>query len=199
VPTSGTIHINDVDINEISLQGLRQMISYTSQSPTLLPDTLINNVCYGETISEDRTRHALSQAQLTLFSRKLPEGIHTKLKSNVKDACSGGEQQRLSLARGFMTDKPVIILDEATSALDSVTEENILQNIETANPASTIIMVSHNIKNIVSADHIIVLKDGQVEMVGTHEQLLESSPTYQQIYRAALHEKSHDTVNEYRP
>lgn len=182
VPTSGSIYIDNDPIESISLRSLRRSCAYLSQNPNIISATLAENIQYGsEQVSSERINQAVLNSKLGFFVEKLPQGINTRFDSFIT-SCSGGEKQRISLARELLDFKPIIILDEATSALDPDSEGEVIQKLLQFYQNATIIIVSHNLINIQKVDKIILVSDGRIEATGTHEELLEHSLKYHLLW-----------------
>lgn len=178
----GSISLDGVDINQYKLANLRSHIAAVNQNIALFDDTVRNNVAYGDNnYSDEEIHQALARAHAAQFVDEMPEGLDTMTGENgVK--MSGGQRQRLSLARAFLKDAPIIILDEATSALDNESERIVTQAIEELANSRTSIVIAHRLSTILKADRLIVMQDGEIVESGTHEELLEAEGYYADLY-----------------
>lgn len=183
----GDILIDGVSIRDMDSDYLRKNISYATQKAMIFHDTVRANVsCYDETVSEERIRHALDLSCFSEVVQNMPEGIDTKMAQNGMNV-SGGQRQRLSLARAFAKDAAIYLFDDTLSALDAETEQKVRHAIQTELADKTVIIVSQKISNVRDADKIIVLEKGRVAGEGTHKDLLETCQEYQEIYRIQCH------------
>jgi ATP-binding cassette, subfamily B, heavy metal transporter len=194
-PTVGRIMIDDQDIAEISQKSLRAAIGIVPQDTVLFNDTIGYNIGYGgEGASQDEIEGAARGAAIDRFIAALPE----KYDSTVGERglkLSGGEKQRVAIARTLLKNPPILVLDEATSALDSRTEDAIQQTLDRIAQSRTTIMIAHRLSTIVNADQIVVLDNGQVVERGTHEQLLERNGVYADLwYRQAAERLAEETA-----
>lgn len=178
----GSISLDGVDINQYKLANLRSHIAAVNQNIALFDDTVRNNVAYGDNnYSDEEIHQALARAHAAQFVDDMPEGLDTMTGENgVK--MSGGQRQRLSLARAFLKDAPILILDEATSALDNESERIVTQAIEELANSRTSIVIAHRLSTILKADRLIVMQDGEIVESGTHEELLEAEGYYADLY-----------------
>ncbi len=185
-PISGSILIDEEDIKNINLDSLRDQISIVDQNTTLFDDTVLNNIKYAKPIaSKDEIIKASELAMCSDFINNLENGFDTMIGENgVK--LSGGEKQRLSIARAFLKDSKIILLDEATSSLDSETEEKIQKAIDKLTSNKTTIVIAHRLSTILNSDKIYVLDKGSVVAEGKHDQLLNSSNIYKNFYNKQI-------------
>ncbi len=169
----GSIFFDGVDVREFTMESYLKHIAFMSQETLLLHETLRNNITYGlENVPEEALQKALRQARLSEFVASLPQGLETLIGDRgVK--LSGGEKQRVSIARALLKGSEILILDEATSSLDSQTEKLIQEAIEAAVTGRTSIVIAHRLSTIRNADKIVVLEQGKVAEQGTHEELLK--------------------------
>ncbi len=172
-PTSGRITIDDQDIAHVRQSSLRAAIGIVPQDTVLFNDTIGYNIGYGrEGSSQEEVEGAARGAAIDGFIEALPNGYESTVgERGLK--LSGGEKQRVAIARTLLKDPPILILDEATSALDSRTEEAIQATLDAAARGRTTIIIAHRLSTIVGADQIVVLDDGKVAERGTHGELLE--------------------------
>lgn len=183
-PTSGSITIDGININDLRLKSLREQLSLVSQDVVMFEGTVAENVAYGISgdIPEERIRSALKAASLLDFIDTLPNGIHTEIGSNAS-TLSGGQRQRLAIARALIKDAPILILDEATSALDNESERQVQQSLENLMVGRTTLVIAHRLSTVQKADTIVVLDKGRIIERGTHAQLLAANGMYANLYR----------------
>jgi ATP-binding cassette, subfamily B, heavy metal transporter len=194
-PTVGRVTIDDQDIAEISQKSLRAAIGIVPQDTVLFNDTIGYNIGYGrEAASQEDIEGAASGAAIDRFIAALPEKYDSMVgERGLK--LSGGEKQRVAIARTLLKNPPILVLDEATSALDSRTEDAIQQTLDRIADSRTTIMIAHRLSTIVNADQIVVLDNGQVVERGTHEQLLERNGVYADLwYRQAAERLAEETA-----
>jgi len=175
---SGQVLIDDIDINEISKKSWYKQIGMVTQKAFLYHDTVRNNVTLGrEGISDERIWTALEQSHSAQFVRQMRDGLDTII-GDRGEQVSGGEQQRLTIARALLQDPSILIFDEPTSALDAESEEVVSQAIGAAFQNRTVIVIAHRISTIKQMDRILVLKDGQIMESGRHEELIKNKGIY---------------------
>jgi len=181
--TSGEIMIDDVPIEKILLCDLRMLFGTVTQESILFSDTVFNNIAYGslEIIDMARAEEAARIANADEFIMNLPKGYNTKLDTKAGNL-SGGQKQRLCIARAIAGDPPILIFDEATSALDTEAELKVQQAIEQATQDRTVVMIAHRLSTIINSDRIVVLDEGKIVGIGTHQELLGSNQRYQTLY-----------------
>ena len=177
----GRILIDDKDIRDYELQSIRNQISYIEQDLFLFTDTIFENISFGRTSSMDEVQEVAKEAQAHEFIKKLPEGYETEVGERGV-TLSGGEKQRIAIARAFLTDPRILILDDATSAIDSETEDQIQKAIKSILKNRTTFLITHRLSQIRWADLIIVLKNGKIEAKGSHKDLIQTSKEYQKIF-----------------
>ena len=185
--SKGEILYNGVDIKEYRLSSLRREISVISQRVYIFQDTIAYNVAYGMEFDEARVIEALKAAHAWEFVQNMEDGIYTVLQENGTNL-SGGQKQRIALARAFYKQSSVLILDEATSALDNESEAKILDSIEQFAKEKIVIAIAHRLTIVEEYDTIYVLQKGKIVASGSHRELLESSPYYQELYKKSLKE-----------
>ncbi|MGY3724511.1 ATP-binding cassette, subfamily B [Granulicatella balaenopterae] len=182
---SGSIKISDKDIKEIATESLFDKISIVFQDVTLFNASIMENIRIGKLSATDEEVMRVAQlAHCAEFIEKLPDGYDTIIGENGA-SLSGGERQRLSIARAFLKDAPIILLDEIAASLDVENEKAIQESLNTLTKGKTVIIISHRLKSIQNVDQIVVIDEGLVEASGTHEELLEKSPVYQQLITSA--------------
>ena len=180
-PDNGTITIADENINTINLQSWRSQIGYVSQDSAMLVGTIRDNLTYGLThpVSDDELWHVLSLAYADQFVRDTPEGLNTQVgERGVK--VSGGQRQRLAIARAFLRDPKILMLDEATASLDSQSEERVQRALNNLMKNRTTLVIAHRLSTIVDADNIFFLEHGEITGHGNHKELLEKHELYRQ-------------------
>lgn len=187
---SGQILIDGKDIKNISTESLFKDISIVFQDVTLFNTTILDNIRLGrENATDEDVKEAAKAANCMDFIEKLPKGFNTVIGENGAEL-SGGERQRLSIARAFLKDAPILILDEISASLDVDNEKKIQDSLNKLIKNKTVIIISHRLKSVEKVDKIVVLEDGFVEKIGTHEKLKKSSRVYQNlIQKTELAEK----------
>ena len=185
-PTSGSIKIDNQDLSKFNLSSIRKQISIVDQNTTLFDDTVYNNIKYAQPdASEEEIFKAAKLSMSEEFINNLENGYETKIGENgVK--LSGGEKQRLSIARAFLKQSRIILLDEATSSLDSNTEEKIQHAIEELIYNKTTIVIAHRLSTILNSDNIYVIQKGEILDSGKHEVLLNKSNAYRNFYEKQI-------------
>lgn len=181
--TEGSIRLDGTDIRSLKVSDLRSLIAIVSQEPILFNDTVLNNITFGSTeTDEERARAAAKAANAHSFISELEEGYHTSIGDRGM-RLSGGQRQRLTIARAIYKNAPILIMDEATSALDSESEKLVQEAINQMMQNRTSLVIAHRLSTIRHADEIIVLQKGEIVERGTHEELLEKGGYY---YRLVL-------------
>ena len=185
-PTNGTIKIDNQDLTKINLSSLRKEISIVDQNTTLFDDTVFNNIKYAKPdASKDEIFKAAKLSMSEEFINNLEDGFKTKIGENgVK--LSGGEKQRLSIARAFLKKSKIILLDEATSSLDSATEEKIQKAIDELTYNKTTIVIAHRLSTILNSDKIYLMNKGKILDSGKHDELLLKSNVYKNFYEKQI-------------
>lgn len=187
---SGQILIDGKDIKNISTESLFKDISIVFQDVTLFNTTILDNIRLGrENATDEEVKEAAKAANCMDFIEKLAQGFNTVIGENGAEL-SGGERQRLSIARAFLKDAPILILDEISASLDVDNEKKIQDSLNKLIKNKTVIIISHRLKSVEKVDKIVVLEDGYVEKIGTHDELKKSSRVYQNlIQKTELAEK----------
>ena len=178
----GMIFIDDKDINNISLKTLRENIAYVPQDNFLFSNTLKSNIAFGVENEEiERIKKATIAACIHDNIIDFPEGYET-IVGERGVTLSGGQKQRSSIARALMKDAPILILDDALSAVDTNTEESILKNLKENRKGKTTILIAHRISTIKNADIIMVLDNGKIREVGSHNELINNNGIYKDMF-----------------
>ena len=181
-PQAGSITIDGQNIADVTQNSLREAIGMVPQDTVLFNDTIAYNVRYGRISASDaELDQAAEMAQISDFIRRLPDGYRTMVgERGLK--LSGGEKQRVAIARTILKAPPILILDEATSALDTQTEQEIQSALDTVSRGRTTIVIAHRLSTVVGADEIIVLKDGAIAERGRHRDLLDKRGLYASMW-----------------
>ena len=179
----GKVRLGDMELKEICLNNLYDRVSYLSQDAPVFDGTIKENLVFEKQVSEEQMLEALSEVQLSHLVENLAEGLNTEI--GEKGTClSGGEKQRLALARLWFEDSELVILDEATSAMDNLTEENVMKSVMQKMKDKTVIAIAHRLNSIVGFDRIILFKEGRIVGQGTFEELLHTDSYFMDLYNA---------------
>lgn len=175
-PSYGEISFGEDDISSIKLKEWRAAIGYVSQNSHLISGTIKENIAYGinRDYSEDEVIRAAKLANAYDFIMELEDGLNTHV-SQINSKISGGEAQRIAIARVIMKDPDYLLLDEATNSLDIVSRHDVVKAVNNLMDGRTTVMISHDMELVKDADHIIVIKDGRVEFEGNYEDALSAS------------------------
>jgi ATP-binding cassette subfamily B protein len=181
--SAGAIRVNGIDIRDLEQASLRRHIGIVPQDTVLFNDTILYNIAYGNPkASQEDIVQAARAARIHDFIVSLPEGYETQVgERGLK--LSGGEKQRVAIARTILKNPPILIFDEATSALDTRTERAIQQELELIARDRSTLIIAHRLSTIVNADQIIVLEKGRIVEQGTHDSLLRADGRYAQMWR----------------
>ncbi len=181
--SSGRILIDSRDLRDLTLGSLRRHIAQVTQETILFNDTVRNNIAYGQPeVHLDRVEEAARAALAHDFILRMPQGYDTVI-GEKGFRLSGGEKQRLSIARAILKNAPILILDEATSSLDAESESLVQAALANLMQNRTVLVIAHRLGTIRRANRIAVLEDGRITAIGPHEELLTTSPTYQRLYQ----------------
>ncbi len=181
-PSKGKISVDGLNINKLSKKSLRTHIGIVPQEVILFNDTIRNNISYGFDNSDIKSiKKAAEAAHAMEFIKKLPNGFDTVI-GERGSKLSGGQRQRISIARAIFKNPKILILDEATSSLDSDSERKVKNAIDNLVKDRTVIVVAHRLSTIINSDNILVFKAGKIVDTGTHNELMENSFTYKNLY-----------------
>jgi len=185
---NGEILIDQKNIKDYSLESLRKFIGIVTQNIILFDDSIRNNILNGNIVAtNEQINSAIKSANLVELISKLPNGIETIIGENGVQL-SGGEKQRLSIARALIKNPDILILDEATASLDTTSESNVHGAIEKLLRNRTVIIIAHRLSTIVNADKIIIFEDGKIIEEGNHERLIKESKVYKELYNLKFNE-----------
>ena len=183
---SGSIKINGLDIKHVTQHDLREMIGFATQNALLFSGTIRENLKYGnEEATDEELWHALEVAQGSDFVSELPEGLDSRVEQGGANF-SGGQRQRLSIARALATDARVLVFDDSFSALDFKTDAKLRKALEPETEDKAVIIIAQRISTVVDADQILVLDNGQLAGKGTHEELKATNKVYQEIISSQM-------------
>lgn len=184
--TEGAILLDGVDIREVTQHDLREKIGYVPQKGVLFSGTVESNLRFGDQdASDEELLSAVSISQASEFVNSRPDGLHAEISQGGSNV-SGGQRQRLSIARALVKNAPIYIFDDTFSALDFRTDASLRRALKASTSESTILLVTQRVATVKNADQIVVLEEGRVVGKGTHEQLMESCETYQEIALSQL-------------
>lgn len=189
-PTSGVITIDQTDIRDFTLASLRRQIGIVSQDVILFNDTVLNNITYGQKeAGMEQVIHAATQAYAHDFIVKMPQGYNTSI-GEKGSKMSGGEKQRIAIARAILKNPPILILDEATSSLDTESEHIIQMALGNLMKGRTTFVIAHRLSTIRNADIIIAIDNGRIVEMGRHEALMEKGGLYKRLYDMQFAERN---------
>ncbi|MFD1671518.1 ABC transporter ATP-binding protein [Agrilactobacillus yilanensis] len=190
-PKAGQITIGDQNIETINLNDWRSQIGYVSQDSAIMAGTIRHNLTYGfdKTFTDDELWHVLALAFATQFVKDMPDGLDTEVgERGVK--VSGGQRQRLAIARAFLRDPKILMLDEATASLDSESEAMVQKALNELMKGRTTLIIAHRLSTIVDADDIYFVEQGHISGHGTHTQLMDSLPLYRDYVKIQFKERA---------
>ena len=181
---NGKILIDQQDISTINRQSLRENVAFIPQHPSLFHRTVYENILYGRIdASYEDVINSAKKAHAHEFIINLPQGYDTPVgERGIK--LSGGQSQRIAIARAILKDAPILILDEATSSLDSLTEKLIQESLQIAMSNRTVIVIAHRLSTILSMDNILVMDNGKIIEIGNHKQLIDAGGFYKTLWDA---------------
>jgi len=190
--TDGSIEVDGIDIREVTLSSLRKNIALVTQDVILFNDTIKNNIAYGVPQDPKRIEEAAAMAYAHDFIVRLPKGYDTNIgEKGVR--LSGGEKQRIAIARAFYKNAPILILDEATSSLDVASEVEVQKAVDNLMKGRTTIIIAHRLSTVMGADRIVVLESGTIVQEGSHRKLIEADGPYKRLYELQF-KKKHEPV-----
>lgn len=191
----GAIKVNGIDIRTVKQSDLRSSIGVVPQATCMFNDTIGYNIKYGKQDATDEDLEQVAKdAQIDSFIKSLPDGWNT-LVGDRGLKLSGGEKQRIAIARCLLKNPSIVILDEATSALDTITENSVQAALDRLGEDRTVLVIAHRLGTIRNADNIIVLKEGAVAEEGTHDELLSKGELYADMWNMQLHSTSDSRGN----
>jgi ABC-type transport system involved in Fe-S cluster assembly fused permease/ATPase subunit len=180
---SGAIRIDGQDVRDVQQLSLRQAIGVVPQDTVLFNDTIWNNVAYGNTdASDEAIWQAIDMASLRTFVESIPDGVETLVGERGLKV-SGGEKQRIAIARVLLKNPAILLFDEATSALDSESEQSILKAMADISANKTTLVIAHRLSTVVDANRILVVDNGEIVEQGSHQELLTHGGHYARLWR----------------
>ena len=184
--TEGRVLVDGVDVKEYSLDGLREKVGMVLQTSELFAGTILDNIRWGnENATEEEVIEAAKIAQADEFIQSFPDGYQTQI-TQKGPSLSGGQKQRLSIARAILKKPEILIFDDSTSALDLGTEARLQKAMRQSLKGTTVIMIAQRVASVMGADRIAVIENGAIADCGSHYELLERSPLYQDIYNSQI-------------
>ncbi|MEI6316236.1 MAG: ABC transporter ATP-binding protein [bacterium] len=181
--TSGSVMFDGINVHDFDKENFHSQIGFVFQDSSIFNVSLRENIAFGDTVTDEYLKRAISSAELDDFVESLPKKLDT-IVSERGSSLSGGQKQRIMLARALALNPKILLLDDFTARVDTKTERAILKNVENNYPDITLISVTQKIASIEHYDQIILLDEGEIIATGTHAELLENSPEYVQIYES---------------
>ena len=190
--TSGVVKVAGVDVRDYNLEVLRDQVSMVLQKNVLFSGTIYDNIRWGDELaSDEEVKRVCRLAQADGFVSEFPDGYNTVIVQGGNNV-SGGQKQRLCIARALLKKPKILILDDSTSAVDTKTDALIRKAFREEIPDTTKIIIAQRVSSVQDADHIIVMDDGKISAYGTHEELLKSSDIYREVYESQVKGGSDD-------
>lgn len=184
--SDGKVMVGGIDVRDYDIETLRNEVSVVLQKNVLFSGTILDNLRWGDAdATEEECIHACKLACADEFINKMPDGYNTYIEQGGTNV-SGGQKQRLCIARALIKKPKVLILDDSTSAVDTATDSKIRKAFAEEIPGTTKIIIAQRISSIKDCDKIIVMEDGAVDGFGTHEELLESNEIYHDVYESQM-------------
>jgi ATP-binding cassette subfamily B protein len=180
-PTSGTVTYDGEPIDSYDKESLHRRVGFVFQDSVIFNLTVRENIAFSTSVGEQDIDKSIATAELDGFIAALPNGLETVV-SERGTSLSGGQKQRVMLARALALNPRVLLLDDFTARVDATTERAILENVHQNYPGITLVSVTQKIASVVDYDQIILLMEGEVLATGTHQELMETSPEYVQLY-----------------
>jgi len=182
-PAGGTILFDGVNLNDYDKETFQHQIGFVFQDSIMFNMSLRENIAFNEKVTDDLMVKAIETAELNDFIDVLPQGLET-IVSERGTSLSGGQKQRIMLARALALNPKILLLDDFTARVDTQTEEKILDNVARNYPGITLLSVTQKIASVMNYGQIILLEEGEILASGTHEELMNSSPEYVQIFNS---------------
>ncbi len=182
-PTGGTILFDGIDINNYNKETFQHQIGFVFQDSVMFNMSIRENIAFNEKVTDESLLKAIETSELNDLIDSLPQGLDTMV-SERGTSLSGGQKQRIMLARALALDPKILLLDDFTARVDSQTEQKILDNVSRNYPGITLLSVTQKIASVISYGQIILLEEGEVLASGTHDELMETSPEYVQIFNS---------------
>ena len=182
-PNSGQILFDDIDLNDYNKENFQHQIGFVFQDSVIFSMSLRENIAFNELVTDELMTKAIETAELHDFLDTLPNGIET-IVSERGTSLSGGQKQRIMLARALALNPKILLLDDFTARVDGQTEQKILENVEKNYPVITLLSITQKIASVQNYGQIILLEEGEILASGTHQELMESSPEYVQIFNS---------------
>ena len=185
--TDGSVRVGGIDVRKYDMEALRNKVAVVLQKNTLFSGTIYENLRWGnKEATDEMCRRACKLACADEFIERMPDGYNTYIEQGGSNV-SGGQKQRLCIARALLKEPKILILDDSTSAVDTATDARIRKAFATEIPDTTKIIIAQRISSVEHADRIIVMNEGQINGIGTHEELLEGNDIYREVYLSLIH------------